>query len=480
MGLGLGGVGLGTRLIRVAASARPGNQALHDAVQSFVAAAWDLLHERGELVSEYFREFKWSRADQDVFTLVEVIRPIPKFLSSPEIGQLPENLAVVRLLEADPIIGARQGKMIYLGSWAQRFGVLSDQASIVLNSLLAHPGGWSQADFEQAYLAWETDLYAEWNEATTLHPLASFTSDTGRMQLTRDAELRPMTDDEIGTCLTAGVLEPSFGLNSMALVANNTWCIAGSIRTRRLVMDPSDDPSAVGGFDEFNRVTADQASLADYFVSALRLHKAGDVRLAGQVSSLGKGGLSWHRSPASRLGGVPYQFGDPDREPVQHLWRALRNPRVMNNGGLQAALRRFGYSCDRLLAHDKIIDLMIAAEAFFVGSGKDELRYRLAVNGSNWMAASRPRRQTFDFLGHAYDVRSSIVHGSSPAKRALVSESGERLDENAFAVALESFMRDALRLAIERVASGEWQGDWRALMFGDFPRPVGGQAPEDS
>jgi hypothetical protein len=150
---------------------------------------------------------------------------------------------------------------------------------------------------------------------------------------------------------------------------------------------------------------------------------------------------------------------------------SVRNSRVRDDGRLQASLRRFGYSYDRLLAHDKIIDLMIAAEGWFVGSGRDELKYRLATNGANWMADSRPKRQTFEFLGRAYDVRSSIVHGATPAKSAMVSEHGERLDENAFAAALESFMRDALRIAVERVALGKWLGDWLTLAFGDSTGP---------
>ena len=106
---------------------------------------------------------------------------------------------------------------------------------------------------------------------------------------------------------------------------------------------------------------------------------------------------------------------------------------------------------------------MIAAEAWFLGHGRDELRYRLALNGANWMASSRPRRQTFDFLMRAYDVRSSIVHGSSPEKKQLASEAGEQLNEHAFTGALESFMREGLGLAVERVASGDWRGDWLSL-----------------
>jgi hypothetical protein len=451
-------------------STGPRNEALHDTVQRFVAAAWDLLGKRGELESALvgYREFKWVRADPNFFQLVEDVRPLPRRKSSEEIRQLPENLAVVRLLEADPIIGPMQGKMIHLGSYAQRFGELSEQAAVVLDSLLIHPDGWTQDDFDRAYLAWETNIYAEWNDDTALYPLDSLSSPDGPIRLGPNIELRRMADDEIAMCLRAGVLGPSIGMLEIAVVGDSNWCIAGSVRTRRAVVDPAEDR---GWFEEVNRIRADYATVADDFVCALRLHKPGGVRLVGQVSSVANGGYTSQGSPSLKLVGAPYTLGDGDRAPVLSLLESVRNSRVRDDGRLQASLRRFGYSYDRLLAHDKIIDLMIAAEGWFVGSGRDELKYRLATNGANWMADSRPKRQTFEFLGRAYDVRSSIVHGATPAKSAMVSEHGERLDENAFAAALESFMRDALRIAVERVALGKWLGDWLTLAFGDSTGP---------
>jgi hypothetical protein len=139
---------------------------------------------------------------------------------------------------------------------------------------------------------------------------------------------------------------------------------------------------------------------------------------------------------------------------------------VQNEGSLQTALRRLGYSWDRSLAQDRIIDLMIAAEAWFVAVGHDELRYRLALNGAYWMRDTRPKHRTFTFLRHAYDVRSSIVHGSAPYARDMVAETKEQLDEEAFVEALRSFMRDSLRLAVERVAAGQWSG-WDSLLLGE-------------
>jgi hypothetical protein len=463
-------------------STGPRNEALHDAVQLFVAAAWDLLGERGELESVLvgLREFKWVRGDTNFFQLVEDIRPLPRHKSSEEIRGLPENLAVVQLLEADPIVGPMQGKMIHLGSYAMRFGNLDEQAAIVLDSLLVHPDGWSQEDFDRAYLAWEGNIYAEWNEDTALYPLNAFSSTAGPIRLGPNTELRRMADDEIATCLRAGVLAPSIGMMGIAVVGDSNWCIAGSLRTRRAVVDPAEDR---GWFDEANRMRAEQSSVSADFVCALRLHKPGAVHLTGQVSSVGNGGYTSQRGPLLALGRAPCTLDDADLAPVLSLLESIRDGRVRDNGRLQASLRRFGYSYDRLLAHDKIIDLMIAAEGWFVGSGRDELRYRLAANGANWMADSRPRRQTFEFLCRAYDVRSSIVHGATPAAKDMVSERGERLDESAFAPALESFMRDALRIAVERVALGKWEGDWLTLAFGDStaePQPSQPSDPDQS
>lgn len=63
---------------------------------------------------------------------------------------------------------------------------------------------------------------------------------------------------------------------------------------------------------------------------------------------------------------------------------------------------------------------MIAAEALFLsdlGSSTDrgELKYRLALRAAHFIeAADLTRRQVFEHMKRAYDVRSAIAHGGRP------------------------------------------------------------------
>lgn len=445
------------------------NAPLHDAVLRFVAAALGLWRVRGQpsdaLVAINAAEWQPQPDDADVFVRREGVQLHWGGRLEDEVAKLPENLEVVRLLEADPIIGPRQGKMVSRGSYAQSLSSLDNQALAMLRAVTIGPGGVVGEAFESAYLAWERDLYAESDEHVVLYPLAVFKSSAEPMRLGPSAVARRMSDDEVARCLQTGLIDAFQG--QVGLVHDSRWCVAGTVKTLRVTYDAdATEPFALINAAH-QREVDELTSLADEFVRTLRLYKSGGVQRAGRLELLGDGALSYARSRVFLA--PPYELTGADGDDVKRLWDALRSRRVRENRGLQTALRRFSFASERPLAEDRIIDLMIAAEAWFVGLGRDELSHRLALNAAGFLAPSRSKRSTYDFLHHAYQVRSQIVHGAAPKNKDLVLETGENVDERRFAEGLRDFMSDALRLAVNRVANGTWNGDWLELALGEAP-----------
>ena len=118
---------------------------------------------------------------------------------------------------------------------------------------------------------------------------------------------------------------------------------------------------------------------------------------------------------------------------------------------------------------------MIAAESLFLSEtskrDRGEMRYRLATRAGALVGTSvEGRLGIWKFMRDAYDARSVIVHGGTPAENDLrgLDRQPRRLD--LFADELDDVMRRALQRAITMVASGHtFPPAWEELIFASPP-----------
>lgn len=109
-----------------------------------------------------------------------------------------------------------------------------------------------------------------------------------------------------------------------------------------------------------------------------------------------------------------YILGEDDRFHLQVIYNFLKDSSFPPK--IQLAVDRVNLAAERSNPDDKIIDLMIAAEALFGGSGKTEVTYRLRLRAAKYLGKDLQERKTIvGFLKEAYDRRSSIVHGDRVA-----------------------------------------------------------------
>jgi hypothetical protein len=143
---------------------------------------------------------------------------------------------------------------------------------------------------------------------------------------------------------------------------------------------------------------------------------------------------------------------------LQRLWVISHDESFVQNKGLALAVRRLASGVSRVHPEDRLLDVFIAAEAFYlseVGTAKDrgELRYRLALRAAVWSegtASGRSKREVFDLIKRGYDVRSAVAHGGEPRARDMfVSSDRDRLPELTRAV--EEIVRGGLRRALRQM-----------------------------
>lgn len=140
------------------------------------------------------------------------------------------------------------------------------------------------------------------------------------------------------------------------------------------------------------------------------------------------------------------------------FWLNLQDRAVKRHALLDIAMRRYSYAHERHRNEDKIIDLLIAAEALFMSDYDPkmkpylgELRYRLSERAGLFLGGSDMTicRMVFQHIRTAYDLRSAIVHGGKSDEIKLPNKLDDtRMSLEEFVWKVQEYMRIAICKAI--------------------------------
>jgi hypothetical protein len=148
-------------------------------------------------------------------------------------------------------------------------------------------------------------------------------------------------------------------------------------------------------------------------VTALRLHKAGDVAVPVYIELNPTDERQWEAGgfwgQGKRLG-LAYEFKEEDLRPVTNLATEITRARSTGDKRLNLALLRFGDTYGRNRSEDALIDGHIALESCLTPDSTAELGYRLALRGAALVAQRHPPAETRLLLNMAYNARSKLVH----------------------------------------------------------------------
>jgi hypothetical protein len=211
--------------------------------------------------------------------------------------------------------------------------------------------------------------------------------------------------------------------------------------------EPHEPPEAGDEGNFGNRPLFRDDLVIDDVLSALRLFKHAQIRTAGLAvwtdSFWLKGGTSYRV-----LGQWPYwgkfELSEGEVPQFLELWRLLEEGAAR----FGFSVHRFNLAFDRGLLVDRIVDLVIAAEALFLGDldvqDRGELRFRFALRAAKFIEhPTYGEHDIFRVMRRAYDARSAIVHGGSPKDTRLPDNQSVELPT--FIDAIEELVRLGLR-----------------------------------
>lgn len=149
------------------------------------------------------------------------------------------------------------------------------------------------------------------------------------------------------------------------------------------------------------------------------------------------------------------------------LWPMLGENSPKSRHFLTIAVRRYSLAISRQALDDKLIDLMICAEALFLRTDQNELSFQLAYKAALLLGEnSEHKKEIFEFMKSTYNIRSKVVHGAKSFTQN--QKDSQHLSETTTKLAelLRNALLKMLNLALNPQASKELV-DWKELMFSE-------------
>jgi hypothetical protein len=156
-----------------------------------------------------------------------------------------------------------------------------------------------------------------------------------------------------------------------------------------------------------------------------------------------------------------------DVDELVALWREVRSSAVQGKRFLVTAMRRFAFAGERPRPEDRILDLMIAAEALFTPGTQTEVSHKVALQAAAFLERQDvTAADVFRTMKQGYSARSAIAHGGEPDIGRLAGGEEGTLDR--LVAILSDYMRDALKRMITRAVGSTAlsdQGAWNKLVL---------------
>lgn len=321
------------------------------------------------------------------------------------------------------------------------------------------------SSFDTRYQRMLEQAIAQEAEYEVLYLLQGVSLGDDSLELEPDLKLQRLTPEEVSLALRSGLLTHPFA--SLGVYQLQDGAAFALKRTWRL-------PRIIGGGltqaqrDEV-RELSDPRGLGAQLTQCLSLLSSDSIFVTGTMTrridtdfTTFAGATSFRALPVPMLGGAWLRLDSAQSADLQELWKRLRDEYFSRNKALALAVRRLGFATQRDRPEDRLIDVLIAAEAFYLtdaaGDTKDrgELKYRLALRAAVWSDGTIDnwsRREVFAQVKCGYDLRSIAVHGGEPKPRD-VKVRGERATLVEAVHATEDIVRGALRKAIMQTTAG--------------------------
>jgi len=457
--------------VHVAPISTQTERVLHDFVRDAVLHLSEVLKDSAP---EFEDDTRWEHGTDGHFReRKKRIRTLWPMLSDEWLRLLPEYQTCIESIKSDVVIGPHLDRLVGTIMSASRL-----EANSILKSLI-----YAMLDDEGRVAFTDERFHSRWREMAglfgadqiafkTVAPLPYLIVPSFPLGLNNELVLDRLTDDEVTRCYQVGVIRP-ISLRFPLVYGEIAVGIRRAMFLPKLIRqgdEPYDLPEAGDEGSFGNRPPLRDDLVIDDVLSALRLFKRTRIRTIGHASWTDsywlEGGTSFRVLGQWPYGGN-FELSEGEVPHFLELWRLLEE----GTARFGFSIHRFNLAFDRGLLADRIVDLVIAAEALFLGDldekYRGELRFRFALRAAKFIEhPNYGEHDIYRVMRQAYDARSAIVHGGSPNDTRLPDNQSASLPT--FIDAIEELVRLGLRKALSMREDGRKlrQAEyWDTLVF---------------
>ena len=370
-------------------------------------------------------------------------------------------------VQSDFLWGSHIDKMVGSTMSRQRLSLNGLLIGIPAYSLnISNQLGWSEQCFEERIDELERFFLSPTVEHVKTTPLYGITLQK-ELSISESISIVPITADSALELLNDGLEPPRMFSTDTDFVHDFPLAaIVTRFALPKRVVDGDELQKNLNSLREkLNRLSIDQ----DIIIDLLILIFGTAIRPLGSITK-SRGFMSWSRSiqknEISNIWVLPEKsFEEEDQKKLNGLWPIFDGSNKKPWHFLVIAVRRFSLAMTRTSLDDKLIDLMICAEAIFLRVEQNELSDKLAYRAALLLGkSSEQQKEIFKFFKEAYTMRSKVVHGSKSYMRE--AKDAEKLAATATELAehLRNAILNMLDLALNPQAPSELI-DWKVLMF---------------
>lgn len=455
-------------MLSAMSTTRVRNPPLRDAVGVYAAQALELLDEYVAAggAAPHVEEDSWVRKGA-VFARERRAVPVwPALVRDlrDSLGKRAAHREALAALKADPVIAPQLDSMVGVGLHRRRIAAQDVLEGLVVR--LADDLGdglrLDQVTFARAYASIEEAFHSADIPFEAVAPLRHFRTEAAPVFLSEEVRIDELGDAEVVEFIRAGQVEVVEGV----ALDPPRYAVKVAYRVPKVLPE---GPVASGP-------AAAQAEAEDRVQEVLR---AMAVFRGGRLGR----GAALHRSPQWFLRGVvqvgpaprpapwgaSYALSKQEAHQLPRFWSVLQSAPVRQRKSLAVAMRRFHAACLRSHAEDRLIDLLVCAEALSLNVAADssdraEMLHRLALRAGSSLGEHRARREFDRAIRSAYLVRDDVVHGSAPRLPPMPDGSLPTLP--GYIDGTEALLREALQRAVALAAQpGEDHAkpDWERI-----------------
>ncbi len=435
------------------------NKILHDVMKAYVRTALVFIVQRA-----HAQKSSSELNEEDLFFL--------RLAAGEDLARLPEYLPCLEALSSDPQIARQLDVMAGNNSRRSRSPSAEQLMKRILD--LGIDNGrykFDEEHFEHEYKAFEEAYYSPDLLYEVVAPLQGVLID-GPVSLSDDLEITQLRGDELNRNRRLRGRTRSGDPRELKLCA-----IRFSYRLPKIVGDDIDIDLEAAKKDDAK--IAETNDRVEQVVNALRLYGVESVYPLAIIHRTNQWSFGHEQAfPGKFQPDIHFSTEVDVRwlNSFKQFWDVLQSGHIKNRKFLDVAIRRFSYAHERHRLEDKIVDLLIAADALFMSDyNKDdpyigEIRYRLSLRAALFLGSSPDsQRMIFRQMRAAYDLRSKIAHGGDAENVKLPKQPDNtptQLED--FVWTIQSYIRLALRKAIDLAVLPETPMDlvkWDELIF---------------